>query len=511
MAQAKLDAERTAAERNELGQFATPPALARQIIQALLQLRDPAQPIRFIEPSVGSGAFVSALLHEVPHNEIASMIGMELDPRFASSARDIWGAHGLTVIQGDFTTTAPGQDPDQRGNLIAANPPYVRHHHLKAEAKLRLKGDVARLHAIALSGLSGLYVSYLMLSTAWMQPGAVGAWLIPTEWMDVNYGSALRRFFCERVELLRVHLFDAADVQFGDALVSSCVVFFRNAAANAGATIGVTHGAIDTPEEIATHLVSSLCSLNKWSSFLRMPAGQHVVHRGITVGDLFRIRRGIATGSNAFFIRTRGQWAELGVPESFLRPVLPAGRYLRTRVVESGDDGYPALDESVALLDCDLEWEVIQAQHPALEAYLSSMQAQQASESYLARHRYPWYTQEQRAPSRFVATYMGRGRPGESPFRVFVNRSNAIATNVLNMLYPLGPLEAALAAHPNTDVQVATLLERIAQDHFQSHGRVYGGGLHKLEPKELASLPAERIVELLHLPIAAGTQTLLRL
>jgi hypothetical protein len=46
--------------------------------------------------------------------------------------------------------------------------------------------------------------------------------------MDVNYGRVLKRYLTERVTLRRIHRFDASDVQFDDALVTSAVVVFEN-------------------------------------------------------------------------------------------------------------------------------------------------------------------------------------------------------------------------------------------------------------------------------------------
>src|SRR5205814_549454 len=66
-------------------------------------------------------------------------------------------------------------------------------------------------------------------ATAWLEDGGWAAWLIPSEFMDVNYGAALRRFLTDRVTLIRAHRFDPNEVQFGDALVSSAVLVFRKA------------------------------------------------------------------------------------------------------------------------------------------------------------------------------------------------------------------------------------------------------------------------------------------
>ena len=92
-----------------------------------------------------------------------------------------------------------------------------------------LKDAVLKGTGLNLSGLAGMYCHFLLLSRAWMREGAIGAWLIPSEWMSVNYGETVRAFLSMRVKLLRVHCFDTSDVRFSDALVSSCVVWFRNA------------------------------------------------------------------------------------------------------------------------------------------------------------------------------------------------------------------------------------------------------------------------------------------
>ena len=65
------------------------------------------------------------------------------------------------------------------------------------------------------------------------------------------------------------------------------------------------------------------------------------------------------------------------------------------------------------------------------------------------------------------------------------------------MLYPKEVLNTAIAEAPQLKRQVWEFLNRIGSKEMLSEGRVYGGGLHKLEPKELGRVPAAALADLL--------------
>ena len=69
---------------------------------------------------------------------------------------------------------------------------------------------------------------FIAFSHPWMKKNGIAGWLIPSEFMDVNYGQAVKDYLLNEVTLLQVHRFDPSDVQFHDALVSSAVVWFKN-------------------------------------------------------------------------------------------------------------------------------------------------------------------------------------------------------------------------------------------------------------------------------------------
>jgi hypothetical protein len=92
---------------------------------------------------------------------------------------------------------------------------------------------------------------------------------------------------------------------------------------------------------------------------------------------------------------------------------------------------------------------------------------------------------------------MGRGRIGDDkPFRFIRNSSAATAANVYLLLYPKEPLARAMKDDPSVEPQVWEFLRGISAKDLLSEGRVYGGGLHKLEPKELANVNAKPLEEL---------------
>ena len=227
-----------------------------------------------------------------------------------------------------------------------------------------------------------------------------------------------------------------------------------------------------------------------------------------TLGDLFTIRRGLATGSNEFFILARAEAIRLGLPREFLRPILPSPRHLDERIIEADIEGNPVVDPSLVLLDCDRPEDEVRRDYPTLWAYLERGVSKGLHGGYLTSRRTPWYSQEHREPAPFVCTYMGRQRGGRSPFRIFWNKSRAVAANVYLMLYPGGTLQKALGTRPELYSIVFGLLRDIRPAAFIDEGRVYGGGLHKMEPKELSAIPADAILEAIGRPAAPRQATL---
>jgi len=488
--QERLDALKTALERNKWGQFATPPELARSLARYALGQMD-GKPVRFLDPAVGTGSFFSAICQESSPEGIASAVGIELDPLFAEGARSLWATLGLQVVQGDFTQQPA---PNQRFSLILTNPPYVRHHHLTSDDKSRLKARLAESLRIEISGLAGLYCYFLLLSHDWMEDRGLAVWLIPSEFMDVNYGSALRRYLTESVSLLHIHRFRPEDVQFTDALVSSAIVVFRKSPPPVGHRVRFSlGGAIETPTTESSVSLSALARSNKWTQF---PDGIAVERNGEpTLGDLFAIKRGLATGANNFFILTDAEADHWDIPREFLKPILPSPRHLDADIVGAQPGGTPELSTRLYLLDCAEPEREIEARWPRFYEYLQSGREQNIHASYLTSRRAPWYSQEKRPPAPFLCTYMGRSRNGKAPFRFVWNRSQATAHNVYLMLYPKGQLRDALQRHPELEANVFRALQHITPEQMVSEGRVYGGGLHKVEPKELAQIPARLVIE----------------
>ncbi len=214
-----------------------------------------------------------------------------------------------------------------------------------------------------------------------------------------------------------------------------------------------------------------------------------------TLGDLFFIKRGLATGSNSFFIMDSEQVREWNIPRQFLKPILPGPRNVTTDVVEAHPNGDPAVSPRIYLLDCKEPEDRIEKRWPRFFEYLQKGREQKIAGSYLASHRAPWYSQEQRPPAPFLCTYMGRARNGKHPFRFIWNRSQATAHNVYLMLYPKSRLQEMLNNHPELTAKVFEALQSVTPGQFISEGRVYGGGLHKVEPKELAQIPARAVLQ----------------
>ena len=358
------------------------------------------------------------------------------------------------------------------------------------DEKRRLKSRARKAGGVEIGGLAGLYCYFLALCHQWMADGGLAGWLIPGEFMDVNYGAPVKRYLCDRVKLLHIHRFDPSETQFDDALVSSSVVWFRKEAPSRAHEVRMTYGgSLLQPGMERPAPVETLRHVSKWTQYPMQGNSQEP--NSPTLSDFFHIKRGLATGCNRYFILSADEIKERGLPFTAFRPILPGPKRVPGDEVDADETGCPILERRLFLLDCKLPEDYIESRYPALWAYLREGRARGVADRYLCRRRSPWYAQENRPAAAFLCTYLGRsGNGNRRPFRFILNHSRATAPNVYLMLYPKGQFAETLRKSPGLKRRVWEFLNGICPEKMLGEGRVYGGGLYKLEPKELGRVPA---------------------
>lgn len=482
--QKRLDSEKSQEERNKLGQFSTPYGLACEIMRYAKEMGADAS--RFLEPAIGTGVFYSALQSEFSGLKHTAT-GYEIDEHYYNPTCELWQGFPITLRHEDFLNASVDSE---KYSLLVANPPYSRHHHIDGNLKKDLQGKVRQETGIQISGLAGLYCYFMLLSTKWLEEGGISIWLIPSEFMDVNYGEAIKKYLLQNVTLIHIHRFCPEDVQFDDAIVTSSIVIFKNEKPKANHQILLSEGGtICHPKRYFNKLSQEIKEGTKWSNLF---TEEITFNNEVVLGDFFKVSRGLATGDNSFFIIDKKTIEEYSIPQEFLVPVLPAPRKMKADLVEECQFE----DHNLFIFSCAWAEDILREIHPGVWRYLQVGRANNVHEGYICSHRPLWYSCERREPAPFLMTYMGRGNSDSELFRFILNRSTAIATNGYLMLYPK-PEYANALKDKNIQVAVWEILKNAPKESLTHNGRVYGGGLHKMEPKELMSVPMPQLKHVL--------------
>lgn len=473
---------RSAAQRRERGLTLTPwPVVASMLAWAAQRVT----PARVVDAGMGTGRFLLAAGRRWPQ---ARLVGVETDPLAAMAGRATLAAAGLAgraqVELADYRTL---RLPAVNGpTLFAGNPPYVRHHQVPAHWKDWLRASAAGL-GLPASGLAGLHAHFFLATALHAVPGDVGVLVTAAEWLDVNYGALVRALLLGPLGGECVHVFDPTEPVFTDAMTTAAITCFlpgtcppalRLALVTGLAGLGDLTGGAPVPRE-------TLCGTTRWrplvSSTQSRPApvdghGRHPAAGGrrrppagqVELGELCRVHRGQVTGANRVWVVSRGQ-ADL--PGRFVYPaVTRAHELFRAAAVLADAAGLRCVID----LPADLG-ELSAAEARQVSEFLARARAAGAADSYIARHRNPWWRVHLRSPAPILATYMARQPPA------FVrNLAGARHVNIAHGLYPRDPLPPAaldaLAAHLRDNVTL-------------SQGRTYAGGLTKFEPGEMERLP----------------------
>ena len=456
---------KSAEDRRPSGQTFTPDAVVRGMLD--WAARESTTYARVVDPGAGSGRFTLAALRRFPK---ARAIAVEQDPVLALILRANAAALKLTqrldVVVGDFRTlTLPGV---KGKTLFIGNPPYVRHHDIAPEWKAWYS---TRLKALGhgSSQLAGLHMHFFLKVLELGQTGDEGCFITAAEWLDVNYGKALRDLLSNGLGGKAVFAVAPELCVFDDALVSAAITCFAP-----GATRRAMHfKRIKRVSDLA-HLTGGRAvplveahKEHRWSPYL--DAKKHVEREGfVALGELFRVSRGQVTGLNRVWVVGAGTPP---VPQRFLVPSI-------TDSFDISDAPEKVIASLAALhhvIDLPATLDGLpEDERKAIDAFLEWARAAGAADGYIAKHRKPWWRVNLKDPAPLVMTYMGRRPP------VFaLNTAGARLINVAHGLYPKQPL---------TNEYLLALVHWLNANVTIAQGRAYAGGLIKFEPSEVMRL-----------------------
>lgn len=467
--EAELEQLNPRERRYKIGQFFTPPPIADLMAEAVREV----EPTTVLDPGVGGGVLLRAV------GAGPELFGLDIDAAAVQvAAESLSGEHEITL--GDFLDAERWPLAEATFDAVIANPPYVRHHNLSAEHKLLARHYSLQL-GLKVSGLSGSYVYFFLEALRRLNDGGRLVFITPTEFLDVRYGQAVKEALLSQCKIDEIIVLEMDELAFDDVLTTSAITIAtkrRSPSRRFRLVEASLNGSVDRGREIELPVESAPAAL-PWTPLLPSRAERIaplLVGRTAKLGDYCRVRRGIATGDNSFFTMTAADVEQWGIEERFLVPVVLGSRDLPNAGPLDAKFHESRIDNGARgfLFFCHEPTDALRGTH-ALR-YIEHGLDLGLQKRFNCRARKPWYSVEPVAPADFFATYMSRDRA-----RIARNLIGArCMTSLLNVW-----------AQPGVDPDLLrpSLEDSTNAQLMREFGRTYGGGLGKIEPGDLISLP----------------------
>lgn len=427
-------------------------------------------PQRVVDAGCGSGRFALAVTRARPD---LSILAVDVDPVATLLCRanlNVLGARRAQVIQGDYTTLT--LNPIAGRTAFVGNPPYVRHHQMSPRQKAWATSVAAKL-GLKLSGLAGLHVHFFLAAALQARPGDIGCFVTSAEWLDVNYGAALRHLLADWLGAESIHLLNPDSVTFEDAMTTAAITCFRAGDASPEIRFRLVNSSADLGDLDAGGSLTNrntACRTARWGTLLKRPHSSDQNANLVPLGTLVRVSRGIATGANEFFLLNREEARRRGLTR-WVRPVISRAEEIFASLGTIRDS-----DDRKMLLDLPGDLDLDNLSHQSVRDYLAEGESLGIPKRYLCSHRRPWWRLGAGAAPPIVATYMARQAPGFA-----LNVDGLALVNVVHGLYPRTALTSS-------EMRALVTFLNEQRPSYRGAGRTYQGGLEKFEPREMEAL-----------------------
>ncbi len=457
--------------RKQFAQFFTPQPIAELMAKWILGntiLKT------VLEPAFGLGIFSRELLK---HTTNISINGFDIDPTIYKIATEYFQPfNNVNLKLDDYMYNDWGNKYDG----IVCNPPYFKFHDF--DNKNILKELENRIN-VKLNGFTNLYTIFLLKSIHQLAPNGRAAYIIPSEFLNSDYGVLVKNYLIKSKMLRHLFVIDFKENVFDDALTTSSILLLANDNFNEKINISTIcsvsdissiHSYIENYPQTSGEYIYDQQDLDasvKWRQYYQKQNSDSYKNL-VPFSNYAKVVRGIATGSNDYFTFNKSKVEKYSIPKQNLLPCICKAKDVKGNFFTEHDFfNLQQQDVTIYLFNGlgGLENSVLK--------YIQDGEIQNINQKFLTKNRKPWYALEKRPPAPIWVSVFNR-----NGLRFIRNEANISNLTSFHCVYPIF---SDSISDININLLFAYLLTDTAIEIFNDNRREYGNGLKKFEPNDL--------------------------
>lgn len=505
--------------RKDNGQIFTPIYIANFMTNWILRAKGimSGSNGRIIDPALGLGVFFQSIINlNYGIKNISSkhikIYGIEKDQNLYEKCTTLYSDYVNIFLQnGDYLLDWDNQlGSGHQYDGIICNPPYLIYKKFNNTKYLSLFEEKMNVN---LSGFTNLCMLFILKSLTELKKGGRMAYIVPSEFMNADYGKEIKKIikeygFLRNVIILNYNLFEVnttssillfsnednnnSQVQFINVNNKEefLSLFYNKASSfcleddmqDKGREYNIGKRYIinkdDYPSDVYlddnlyNHSNSIVLNKNldykrKWRFYYQQTHSSNYQNL-VKLSEYAKVLRGIATGANDFFLFNESKKNEYQIEDKYLIPCISRSSYVNSYYINN--EIYKQLvgeDKKVFLLDA-----ANKEQNQSLKKYIKYGEKMGYDQRYLTRNRKPWYRLEDKPPAPILAKVFNR-----NGLQIFINGANLYNLTAFHSIY--------IKSEEYSKLLKAYLLSDIARKIIEDNRREYGDGLNKFEPNDL--------------------------
>lgn len=446
--------------RKKYAQFFTPEEVADFMCSWVIKDAIEDSDKSLLEPAFGLGIFTRKLRREMPNLRIKAY---DIDCTIFQRAKRLFEDDERIQLSNEDFLCSPW---DESYDYIVCNPPYLKFHNYNN--CFYIKGINDKLN-VKLKGSSNMYTLFLLKSIAQLNEGGKLAFIIPSEFLNADYGVEVKRFLIESGVLEHLIVIDYNQNTFDGAITTACILLCSKTSIHHSIKFSVADNSKALPRSLISYREYRCDELEPATKWRKYYEEENKAYENLVPFSTFaKVARGIATGANDYFTFNKSKAESYKIPQESLVPCICRSADVTTNFFTRQQFlKLKEKDKNIYLFNG-----LKKGENEEVKAYLRKGIEDEIDRRYLTSCRTPWYALEKRKPAPIWVGVFNRGG-----LKFVRNKAGVANLTTFHCVYP----------NHKVDLRVlfVYLLTDLAKEIFTMNARQYGNGLIKFEPNDL--------------------------